>query len=126
MLIGSALVALVSYLIQLALFVLIVVAFLTALMHPRGDFTDTSSKTLWLVILGIGILLGIDRLFFNLIFFIPWILTMIAYWACIFAAIYFLSQEHTRMSRLGGFTWKNFFGRHGRGNGGARNSRGSW
>ena len=74
---------------------------------------------MWLAILGVGILLGVDRLFFNLFFFVPWILTMIAYWACIFAAIYFLSQEHTRMARLGGFTWKKFFDRRKPGGGNA-------
>ncbi|MBR6460192.1 MAG: DUF2516 family protein [Actinomycetaceae bacterium] len=126
MLIGSTILSLVSYLLQIALFVLIVVAFVTAFMHPSGDFTDKGTKALWVALLAIGVLLGIDRIFFSVIFLIPGFLKTIAYWGCIFAAMYFLASEHARMSRAGGFTWKKFFDRRKPGGGNSSDSRGSW
>ncbi|MBR5950439.1 MAG: DUF2516 family protein [Actinomycetaceae bacterium] len=125
MLIGSTVLSLVSYLVQLAIFALVVVAFVTALMHPVSDFADKGTKMMWLAILGAGVLLGIDRLFNHIIWFAPGFLKTLVYWACIFAAMYFFGSEHARMSRSGGFTWKAFFDKR---DGGANsgNSRGSW
>lgn len=126
MLIGSAIVSLVSYLIQIALFVLIVVAFATAFMHPSADFADKGTKALWVALLAIGVLIGVDRLFFRLIFFVPGFLKTLVYWGCIFAAMYFLGSEHARMGRTGGFTWKSFFDRRKPDSGNAGDSRSSW
>lgn len=124
MFIGSTILSLVSSLIQIALFVLIVVALATAFMHPNGDFTDKGTKALWVAVLAIGVLLGVDRIFFRVVFLIPGFIKTIAYWGCIFAAMYFLASEHVRMGRSGGFTWKSFIDRRKPGGGNTGDSHG--
>lgn len=126
MFIGHVAVAIVSYLIEIALFIMILVAFATAFMHPSDDFTDKGTKALWVAAFGIGVLVGIDYVFFRIFVFIPGFIRTIVFWGCAFAAIYFLSIEHPRMGRSGGFTWKEFVDRRKPDGGNSNNSRGSW
>lgn len=107
-------------LLHLVLVGLIVWALIDALMRPADGFALASqSKPFWIFVMILGLLLGVDRYFFRVVFLVPGFVKGLAFWACLFGATYYLSSERRKIGD-GGFRWP-----FGRGKGDASGAGGS-
>ena len=101
-------------------------ALIDAIMRPADGFALASrSKTFWVAVTLVGLLLGVDRYFFRVVFLVPGFVKTIAFWACLFGATYYLSSERRKMGDAG-FRWPFRRGKGDAGGAGGANPQGSW
>ncbi len=95
---GWTLIVWARQLFHLALFGLIVWALADVLLRPADDFLYSSQKKpFWVLVFALGVLVGVDRTLFRVIFLVPGFVKSLAYWGVLFAAAYYLGTERKRM-----------------------------